>query len=216
MSASSVSIGGLLTWNAAALDRLQRNLRAYEKVRVKKTSDEILNEKGGRLRIELWRAFWKRRFVKSKTSWERVLKRLVKRGKGIKVRLQNLGNPWAARVPQTNKHGKPTTLRQKLVAQEIMRRVSGSGVLGASFLIKRWKKTKEDKYLIENRTRGLGKAVTFQKTAKAFIVTGFTPGLAAVAQKYGALAEAINAISADTEAYLLRKCGPDFVKALHA
>lgn len=194
--------------------RLQRNLKEYARVRSKVSKDEILNKKGNDLRIRLFRGFWARRWKKN--AARSLLKTLVAAGKGVHVRLMRLVAPWSGKIPATDKKGRPLNDWQKLVAQEVMRRASGIGVLGVSFLRKRWRYKKEGSYLTENRTRGFGKAVTFQKTADEFTITGWTPGLARVAQRFGILGEAVRGMSADLETYLSRKISPEFVQQLHA
>lgn len=205
--------------DTSELDRLQRNLKAYVQYRRKIPEDQILTQKGNALRIELWRGFWAHRFIERKAqkkAWPKILRKLIDSKGGIKVRLQYLTAPWDSRVPDTDKNGKPLTLRQKLVAQEIMRRISGSGVLGVSFLGKRWRFNKKGAYLIVNKTNKLGTAATFQKRDDEYIIRGFTPGLLKVAQRYGVLRGAISEVSRDIEKYLADRIGPAFLEALHA
>lgn len=197
------------------ISRLNRNLKAYVTVRHKKTTDEILNAKGADLRIQLFKGFFGQRWKKGAKGGFRLLKSLVAQGRGILVRLMTLVSPWDGKVPQTDKKGRALNLYQKLVAQEILRRQSGVGVLGASFLGKRWAFKNNERFLIVNKTRGFGTAVTFEKKDDAFIITGFTPGLARVASKYGLLNRALNKVSLDIEKYLAGKLGPAFVEQLH-
>lgn len=204
-----------LTVDVRDMFRLQRNFKEYVKV-YKKSEDEILNKKGNDLRIQLFKGFWAQRWKKgNKGGAFKLLKALVAAGKGVYVRLMRLVEPWASQLPDKTKSGKPLNIRQKLVAQEMMRRQAGVGILGVSFLRKRWAYRKESRYLTTNSTRGFGKAVTFEKRDGEFIITGFTPGLARVAQKYGIINGAIRKVSADIETYLARKLGPEFVQTLH-
>jgi hypothetical protein len=205
------------TADLSDLRRLQRNLKAYVQVRKKKTTDEILNQKGNDLRIRLFRGFFAQRWKKgAKGGGFKLLKSLVAQGKGVLVRLMQLVPQWAGAVPQQDKNGRALSLHQKLVAQEMLRRQSGVGVLGVSFLRKRWAIKNNERFLITNKTKGFGKAVTFEKRADSFIISGFTPGLARVAAKYGVLLTAIRAMSRDIEKYLRRKVGDEFVEQLHA
>jgi hypothetical protein len=192
--------------------RLQRNLQAYAKVRHKKTTDEILNQKGNDLRIQLFRGFWAQRWKKGRN----LVRNLLAQGRGILVRLMRLVPQWAGKIPATDKRGRALNLYQKLVAQEIARRQSGTGVLGVSFLRKRWRFKDNARFLVTNRTRGLGMAASFEKKDDSFVISGFTPGLARVAQTYGILNKALARVSADIEKYLARKLGPAFVEQLHA
>lgn len=210
MSATAIGINV----DARDLMRLTRNLREYIKVN-KRSEDELLNKKGNDLRIQLYRGFWAQRWKAKKGGGFRLLKALVASGKGFLVRKMQLVEPWASQVPQTDKKGRALNEYQKLVAQEATRRQAGAGVLGVSFLRKRWAYKKEARYLTENRTRGFGKAVTFEKRDGEFIITGFTPGLARVAQKYGIISGAIQRMSTDIESYLAKKLGPEFVQNLH-
>lgn len=196
--------------------RIQRNLQAYAKVRHKKSVDEILNQKGNDLRIQLFRGFFAQRWKKGRGSASRLLETLLAQGRGILVRLMQLVPKWAGKIPQTDKRGRALNLYQKLVAQEIARRQSGIGVLGVSFLRKRWRFKDNARFLATNVTRGFGKAVTFEKQDDAFIITGFTPGLARVAAKYGVLTNAFRVVSQDIEKYLERKLGTAFLEQLHA
>jgi len=219
MSASEVLTGPGYYADMSDVARLQRNLKAYVTHRRKIPEDQILTQKGNALRIELWRGFWKRRWIKSKKTgrnWASVMRGITGGHKGIKVRLQRLISPWDSRIPSKTKAGKPLSLRQKLVAQEIMRRVSGSGVLGVSFLGRRWRFNKKGAFLVVNKTNTLGTAATFKKTEDSYIITGFTPGLEKIAKRYGVIKTALNEVSRDIEKYLADRIGPAFVAALHA
>src|SRR5687767_8945504 len=112
--------------------RLNRNLKEYARVRSKMSVQEILANRGQRLRLFLYRAFWAQRWKQGRKAggW-RLLKQHVKAGKGIHVRLMTLVSPWAGQIPTETKKGKPLNERQKLVAQEVLRRSAGVGVLGA-------------------------------------------------------------------------------------
>lgn len=200
------------TVNLSDIARLQRNLQAYAKVRHKKTTDEILNQKGNDLRIQLFRGFWAQRWKKGRN----LVRALLAQGRGILVRLMTLVPKWAGKIPQQTKGGRALNLYQKLVAQEIARRQSGVGVLGVSFLRRRWAFKNNSRFLITNKTRSLGKSATFEKRDDQFVITGFTPGLARVAQQYGILSNALRRVSADIEKYLERKLGPAFLQELHA
>lgn len=214
---NSVVYGGIAYADLSDLDRLKRNLKAYLATPHKRTVLELLSHKGNQMRIELWRQFWSHRFIKRKASWKNVLKRVVGKTDGVKVRWQSLHSPWDSRVPDVDKNGKKLSLYQKLVAQEIMRRVAGSGVLGVSFLTKRWRKSKGAKpFLIENRTNTLGKSARFELRDDYVQITGFTPGLEKIALRYGILKSAIREANRDIESYLKDHFGPAFLQALHA
>lgn len=216
---SEVLHNGLFYADMSEIGRLQRNLREYVRVRSKLTEDEILTKKGNDLRIKLFEGFWAHRFLKKKRArlnWGAALRLILAGHEGIKVRLNSLIEPWSSRVPSVDKNGRPLSLRQKLVAQEIMRRISGSGVLGVSFLGKRWRFNKKGSFLVVNRTNSLGTAAKFEKRQGEYIITGFTPGLLKIVQRYGIIREALSRVSQDIEKYLSDKVGHAFVEALHA
>lgn len=210
--------GQFLLVDTSALNRLNRNLREYARVRYKKTEDEILNQKGNDLRIQLFRGFWaqKWKIKKGQGGAFKLLQKLSRAGKGFLVRQRRIMAEWSGKIPDKDKRGRTLSLWQKLVAQEALRRQAGVGVLGVSFLRKRWRFNKQGYYLTTNRTKGFGKAVTFLKRQGEFIITGFTPGLRAVADRYGIIGGAINRVSVDIETYLAKKLGPSFVQQLHA
>ncbi len=216
MSAATLS-GSFLLVDASELRRIQRNLQAYAQVRNKTSVQEILAKKGNDLRINLFKGFWAQRWKKgNKGGGFRLLNQLSRAGKGVLVRLMTLVEPWKSQIPAVDKNGRALSMWQKLVAQEMIRRSAGVGVLGVSFLRKRWAEKGNQRFLIENRTRGFGKAVTFDLKEGEFVITGFTPGLARVASKYGLITGAIRNVSRDIETYLEKKLGPEFVLALHA
>jgi hypothetical protein len=212
-------ISFLTTVDASELKRVSRNLEAYAKVRYKRTEDQILNDKGTDLRIQLFRQFFSHRFILKKaknTALAGVIRSLVAGGRGIRVRLQALRSPFDAKIPSEDKNGRPLTMRQKLVAQEVLRRIVGSGVLGVSFLGKRWRFNKKGAYLVQNKTNTMGVSATFEKKDGQYIISGFTPGLARVASKYGVLSNALAVVSSDIENYLRKKIGPELLAAIHA
>jgi hypothetical protein len=196
------------------LHRLTRNLRAYLKI-YPKSENEVLNRKGNQLRFELFKAYRLARWrAGEKKDPNRLLKTLLSAGRGVLVRVLRRVEPFASQVDQTDKNGKPLNFWQLLVGQEMARRSAGVGVLAAGFLRKTWRYKKEGRYLTENRTSH-GTAVTFEKKDHEFIITGFTPGLERIARKYGIMGTALNNVSKDTENYLARKLGPEFVANLH-
>jgi hypothetical protein len=210
--------GGIVTADMTDIDRLQRNLKAYLGAPHKRTVLQILNHKGNAMRIDLFKLFWAHRFLKrgKKGNWMRILRRIISDAKGIKVRSHSLQSKWSSLIPDVDKNGKKLSLWQKLVAQEVLRRISGSGVLGVSFLAKRWRKNSTGKTLIDNRTNTLGLAARFEVQDDFVQITGFTPGLEKIARRYGILKEVIRRANADIEKFLSDKISPAFVEALHA
>jgi hypothetical protein len=196
----------MLTVDASDLARLSRNLKAYKEAS-RKDWDEILNKKGNDLRIQLFKLFRKAKWKGGKRIAERELIKRTRSGQGTLVRLKYLTDRYSGSAPGTDKNGKPLNRWQQLVWQEIQRRQHGIGVLGVGFLQKRWRYKKDSRYLVEQKSRTLGTLVRFEKTPEAFTITGFTPGLAQVASKYGIIPKALAAVSADIEIYLKRKLG---------
>lgn len=194
----------------SALDRLTRNLHDYE-LASRKTRSEILDQKGNDLRIQLFRGFWAQKLGgpggKKKGIAFRELDRRTRAGVGTLVRLRVLDEKWIANMPETTKDGKPLSLWQKLVYQETQRRQSGIGILGVSFLSKRFRNKKGERYLAANVSKTLGELVVISKDEDSFTIRGMTPGMNEIAERYGIKARAINAVSADIEPYLARKFG---------
>lgn len=206
----------IFTVDTREISRINRNLEVYMSLR-KVTEDRILTDKGIDLRIKLFRLFFAHRWAEMKKGkGSAILKNLTIGGKGIRVRLMRLISPWDSKIPATDKNGKALSMWQKLVAQEVMRRAAGIGILGVSFLGRRWRFNKKGAYLVTNKTNRLGVAATFEKRDGQYIISGFTPGLRRIADKYGILSDALALVSANIEEYLARKLGPEFLKTLHA
>jgi hypothetical protein len=211
----------IISADTSELLRMRRNFLAEREVS-RRSGREIIAHKAEDTRINLGKEFYKHRFLKGKkaaSSGDQILKSILKHG-GINVRLMNLVSPWAGMVPTVDKNGKPLSLWQKLVAQETLRRMSGSGVLGVSFWAKRKGKRVDPGtgkvVLLENKTKGFGRAVTIEMDDSQATITGFTPGLAKVAIRYGAIPAALRKVNAASERYLMRKYRDEFAKQMAA
>lgn len=180
-----------------ALGSLSQTLGQYVALSGK-SIDETLNRKGNDLRIKLFREYRKKR---ARGSFPAQAKR---RGGALNVRLREMSDRHSP--PEVDKNGKPLSLWQKLYWQELQRRKKGVGVLGVSFLDRRYRSNQsQGRYLTINKSRQLGEMGRFEKGKGFFRITGFTPGLVAVNQRYNLLEPAIKAVEADTLKYIERK-----------
>lgn len=209
VSASILQFSG----DASQLNRLNVRLRQYLDL-TKKNEDEVLNKKGNDLRIQLFKLFYAQKFGgkgKKKIAWKE-LKDRTKAGRGTYVRQKYLTRA----VPFVDKNGRKLSPWQRLVAQETARRQSGIGLLGVTFLQRRWRYKTETKYLATNVSGQLGPLIEIKKDAGVFSITGFTPGLKRIADRYGILGKALNNVSTDIETYLNRKADEAFKKSIAA
>jgi hypothetical protein len=200
-----------------ALETLSENISKYALVSGL-TISEILDKKGNDLRIQLFKGFWNQKFggkgAKKKDIAFRELARRTKGGLGTLVRLKFLDTQWGE-APSVGKTGRPLSLWQKLVWQETMRRESGIGILGVSFLSKRFRfrKTTDalsglrtvERYSVANVSKTLGELVRISKDAESFTIHGMTPAMNEISERYGIKTAAINAVNADMRPYLDRK-----------
>jgi hypothetical protein len=193
-----------ITVDTSDVDRFPHRLREYERVSGK-TADEVLDKQGNKLRIEIGREFRKVKWKGGKKVAQKELRARTRAGKGTKVRLKYLADDYAGSAPDTDKNGRPLNKWQKLVWQEINRRQAGTGILGISFFNKRWRFSRGERYLAENRSRKLGVLVRITKEKSSFTIEGMTPGLVTVDSKYGIVNKAKNTVSRDIETYLARK-----------
>lgn len=203
--------------DASALDRLRGCLQRYYLLSGKTISD-ILDQKGNDLRIQLFRGFWAQKFGGGGTKKTgiafRELARRAKAGIGTKVRLMFLDGRWGS-PPSTDKRGRALSLWSQLVWQEATRRQQGIGVLAVSFLSKRFRDKRGERYLAENKSKTIGTLVRITKTADTFLIHGMTPGLNEISSRYGIKEKAMNAVSKDMEPYISRKLGEAAQKALN-
>lgn len=206
-----------VTIDTSDLDRLNRNLKDYAKIRYKMTEDEILNKVGNDLRVKVFKEFWAKRWKPGKANVSTMARKMAAGGKGFHVRTNQLVSHWDSRIPKETRRGNPLNMRQKLVAQELLRRRAGSGLFGVAFLRRRWRYKKERKYLAKNfHTGKIGDAASFRKRDGSFEIEGLKDGMGEVASRYGIENRALRATSANVEVYITRKLGLDFVKSLHA
>lgn len=196
-------------------DALQRSLQDYVRLG-KKLPEDVLNKKGNDLRIQLYRLFRERRWAGGKNVAHREVRARAAQGRGTLVRSKTLEMSGAPEKTKSRRGAQsvPLTLWQKLVWQESERRQKGIGVLGVSFLMKRWRVKQGARYLARNTSRKLGDLMTMELKSNeqgptaadgTFTLTGYTPGMRRVSDRYGILQRAKAAIVADMAPYLQRK-----------
>lgn len=192
----------------SAINRLNKLLTKYQ-LASGKTIDEVISKKGNDLRIKLFQAYHEHRFSGNKRSIGFTeLKRRTRAGEGTYVRLRSMSTSFAGKAPATDRRGRKLSDWQKMVWQEVYRRQVGIGILGVSFLSKRFREKKDGtRYLVDNVSKTFGTLVRIIKREHQFTIEGFTPGLAKVGQRYGAITQAVNAVSEDMIPYLTRKLG---------
>ena len=228
------------------LELLQTTLATYAGVTSRATT-EWVGRKAQDLRIQLYREFSDHRWngsgrgAKDSRGIAFVeMRARAKLGDGTVLR-KNL--TVAANAPTmilrtiTGKAGArrrllvPASERQRLVWTELARRQAGRRVLGVSFLMKRWRNTRDAegnriKVLKANVTarneltlgeevheqhdfanrRLLGR-VTIRATSAT--IEGFLGAHSKISNRYSILASAMRTVREDTEVYLNRKLGGD-------
>lgn len=192
-------------FNAQQIDRLNRNLRDYIALS-KKTTAEIVSQKGNDLRIKMFRAYRSHRWGAGKMQGGIALREFRQRGGRIKVR----SGLKIEHAPETTKSGVKLNTQARKVWEELRLRQLGIGVLAASFLVRRWnrKATKLIRNVTGARNSLLAEfsfdAGPLSDTA-TWQANGFVPGLDKVSGRYRISATAMAAVSADIEKYLARK-----------
>jgi hypothetical protein len=224
-------------------------LNEYVRVQHKLTVGEVLEKKGRDLGIKLFEGFWKLR-QKGLTKWMREPDNAVfsgpmftlakKRGWATKVRTTELEGPYASLYDtgQASKfigRGKRTTFVPSgpgnraltksalLVAQELATRQRGVGLLGVSFLSKRWRNRDESKggdYLVPNTSAKLGELSTIEQSVDAqgngfFRITNKTPGVATMDDKLGIISAALTAVRQDMLVYFAEHAAREIKKQLN-
>lgn len=198
-----------LNIDATALTRLNQKLAEYASIYTRLTVPEILEKKGNDLRIQLFKLFRAFRYGKGKKgiAWAE-LERRSKAGRGTFVRLRTLSNRWGS-PPEMTAAGKRKPYKlsqwQKLVWQETDRRQAGIGVLAIGFLSKDRQKGFKGPKLTRNESKELGTLVEISANEHSYTISGFTPGLVAVANKYDIANRALAEVEEDLDRYLNRK-----------
>lgn len=195
--------------DTSPIDVLNHNLSKYAQVS-KLTLAQVLDKKGNDLRIQLFRGFWNHKFGNGKKggiAWRELAKR-SRAGLGTLVRKLFLDSANGT-TPETDKRGRRLSLWQRLVAQETMRREAGIGILGISFLSRRFRNKKAgniiQRYTVANVSKTLGELVRISNDGESYVIRGMTPGMKEISERYGIKDVAIGAVNADMLPYLRRK-----------
>lgn len=232
----------------AELERLQTTLATYAGV-TSRVGPELIARKAQDLRIQLYKGFAEHRWMGSGRGPQNnrgiafiEMRARAKVGEGTVLRksLKESQTP-AANAPTMayrtvigaggtrRKLLVPTTLRQRLVWTELARRQSGRRVLGVSFLMKRWRNSRDEQ---GNRIQVLKKNVTARNEldmgevvheqrdfgnhrllgritlrSNSATIEGFLGAHSTISNRYAILAGAMRAVREDTEVYLNRKLG---------
>ena len=215
------------------IGKLNEELALYMELS-KKTAQEVVDKKGLDLNIKLFRGFWALRTKGGRNAWKGpMFDQAAARGWRTKLRKRVVEDEpylsiyqfgyFSRRVKrkkgmgtQTDKH---RSRRGLLVAQELARRQRGAGLLGITFLQRRWRSSQaKGRYFATNKSRGLGTLSMIEsgplEDGAFFRVRVFTPGIDTVGEGRGIFATAIRQVREDTAIYLVRKQMESLRKAL--
>jgi hypothetical protein len=197
-----------LNITAPGLPAFQSSLANYIAVS-KKIPGEVVARKGVDVRIKMFQAMRQRQYRKGRKGgvW-REQKRRFKSGRGMLVRDRSFQSDGV------DKNGRKLNRWQAAVKGEAERRERGIGVLSVTFLDRRWRKPRKGHYLSRNQSRSLGTMMVTEQTKDTFHITATTPGVAEVAERYGAVNQALYAVTADMDKYLTRKANEAAQKTL--
>ena len=229
----------------AELERLQTTLATYAGV-TSRVGPELIARKAQDLRIQLYKGFSEHRWMGSGRGAQNnrgiafiEMRARAKEGKGTVIRpglvAVSPNAPTVAYRTVTGAGGTrrkllvPTTWRQRQVWTELARRQSGRRVLGVSFLMKRWRNSRDEQ---GNRIQVLKKNVTARNEldmgevvheqrdfgnrrvlgritlrSNSATIEGFLGAHSTISNRYAILAGAMRAVREDTEVYLNRKLG---------
>lgn len=193
----------------ASLSRLNDALGLYAAY-AKGSVDEILAKKGNDLRIQLYTGFRDAKW-KGDNIADIEMRRRAAQGRGTLIRKATYENPGAP-PPGLNK-------RQAIVWREVQRRQAGVGILAVSWLLRRWRYRKTGKYLTANKAgpNAIGSVTSTTESAELGILakveqrpgslrlTGMTPGMAEVANRYAIVSSALDRVTNDMMPYIRRK-----------
>lgn len=208
-----------ITSNLAAFNRA---LRQYATLTTK-TLDEVLEKKGRALSIALFQGFAAHKWSAGRKGAGAVLgamfatatrlprsayrqgNRLTDSAAGqVPVRKPVAGAPWSGSIPDTTSNGAAMGAWRAAVAQEVLRRRAGVGVLGASFLWYRYRSNNAmGTFIVKNKA---GKGLGAVERGDGFIrIIGYTEGLEKIDLDYGIVSAAIARETDDMDVYIQRK-----------
>ena len=191
-------------FNREQIERLNKRLREYLDLSCK-TTEEVVSKKGNDLRISMFQKFKEHRWGGTSGSKGIAVAEWRARGYKIKVRKSLLAK---ARGLKPKKH---VNAWARAVGMELKARQRGIGVLGASFLVRRWDSKRRK--LIVNTTGRKGRTMLAEFAFDAhpisdsceYTATGYRPGLDVVSGRYHIASMAMSEVSADMEKYIKRK-----------
>jgi hypothetical protein len=190
------------------------------------TADEVLEKKGKDLGFRLYKGFRAARWRGSRNINDgiafREMRRRAKMGQGTDVRLRRIDPRWEAKIPRGQRITRrgvragrdvrdyyPTSLWQRLVAQELLRRQVGMGVLAASFLWVRRRTSRErGTYYVRNKP---GRVLGYVEKGDGMLrIVGLDDALSMVDARYGIVRAAVQEVTADTMQYVEDKISTAF------
>ena len=222
-------------------------LEQYRKINVKLTTAEILEKKGRDLGIQLFRGFWALRQKGVTASMKNpadavfsgpMFKQAEARGWATKIRATELTGPYAslydagatARLLKNRKgdyllrKDAAPTKQALLIAQELATRQRGVGLMGVSFLSKRWRRRdpiKGGDYLVQNTSGKLGLLSSVEQVVDAsgggfFRLKSQVPGLSNPAVPTSSIiAAALAEVRRDMLVYITDRQGKAVVAQLN-
>lgn len=189
----------------SGIDALNTSLRQYILLS-KKTAWQALDKHANALRIALFQRYWSVRWA-AKLGFK-----MPSPGRGVIVRSKTMIGDYSDSAPTKTTGGHKVNWYQKLVWQEIARRQKGIGLLGISFLFRRWNPDKTR--LIENKSRLIGTLARVESRYQinnesqleaSATITGTAPGMKKVSDRYGIEAGAIKDTTENINVYVRRK-----------
>jgi hypothetical protein len=217
------------------IGRLNEELELYSKLS-RLTAQQVVDKKGIDLNIKLFRGFWALRIKNGRNAWKGpMFDQAAARGWRTKLRKRVVEDEpylsiyqfgyFSRRVKRKKGTGTKTekqrSRRGLLVAQELARRQRGAGLLGITFLQRRWRSNQaQGRFLAVNKSRGLGTLAMMEsgplEDGAFFRLRVFTPCIDTVGEGLGIFATAIRQVREDTTVYLVRKQMEALRKALKA
>jgi hypothetical protein len=209
----------------AAIGRLNDALLLYASY-ARSGVDEILAKKGNDLRVQLYRKFSAEKWKGGPGIAEREMRARATQGIGTRISRWVRNNPGDPPISLHRLQGTPAVApapaglnrQQALVWREVQARQAGIGILAVSWLLRRWRHNNGGKRLVANKTDHsvMGKVVTNESREFGTLaqveqrpgmlrLTGFTPGMDEVAERYGIVSDAVDAVTDDMMPYIERK-----------
>lgn len=206
------------------IGRLNDELALYVKLS-KLTAEEAVAKKGLDLNIKLFRGFWALRTRGGRSAWAgpmfteakargwrvRVRRKVIEDEPYLTIQRQGYIERRRKRKDGTDAVRKVKRARRGLlVAQELARRQRGAGLLGITFLQRRWRSNAtRGRFIAVNKSKRLGELSMIDTgplpDGAFFRLRVFTPGIDTVGESKGIFATALRQVREDTAVYLVRK-----------